>query len=320
MNALARFSDLARGRSVSEQHSILPDTNSPGVAINRLFTYQSYFDDTLLEKAILAQAVNEPIVSSTAKEENIGGYSFGLHPSSQTPVAIQTLVGGSAAGAQAVILRPGQIYRPSGRVGNKNGNFSGFTWGLPFGWLGGGLATLYVFPSSDADVAWPGDAEVAFHRQRMQIKAPAALAGLANAFKNWPMRFPWTQALRGSSSIPQKGQAIISVSNPTRVLLSLRLASLATADTMRILIQSSNDFDVDSAGAIVATPVRFVDYTWGTYAVNGGTGNLGTNYPVVELTGEVARLAADDGGIQLVDMSAGTLTNAYCDVVRYGRI
>ncbi len=319
--SLASFSAQARGsKSAPVEHTILPDTSSPGVALTELFAYQSYFDDTLLEKALLIQSQNEPIVGSTLKKANVGGYAFGLHPSSQTPVAIQPIVGGQGASPQAIILKPGQIYRPHGRPGNRAGHFSGFHWGLPFGWLGGGVATLYVFPSPDADVAWPGDAEVLFHRQRMRIVAPAGLAALANAKKNWPLRFPWTQALRGSTSISQKGAAIVSISQPTRVLMSLRLAAMAATGDMRMIIQSDNDMDLDSAGAVITGLARFDTYTWGTYAANGGAGNLATNYPVIEYNGPLARMAADDGGVCLVDMSAGTLTDAYVDVARYGRL
>lgn len=325
MSALANFRDLARGvgQQVVQEYSPLPESTSPGVSITTLFGYQSYFDTGLLEKAILTQSANQPIVDNAVApmlEANIRGYTFGLHPSSQTPVAILPKVGGQTESPQAIILRPGQIYRPHGRPWGKTGNFSGFKWGLPFGWLGGGIATLYVFPSPDADAAWPGNAEVLFHRQTMKILAPAELAAQVDANYNWPLRFPWTQALRGSSSIPQKGSAIISISEPTKILMSLRLGSLANAAGMRALVQASNDFDVDSTGAVVSTPVRFVDYTWGTYAANGGAGNLGTNYPVVEGPTELVRLAADDGGIQMVDMSGGTLADQYVDICRYGRI
>ena len=89
---------------------------------------------------------------------------------------------------------------------------------------------------------------------------------------------------------------------------------------MRILFQSDNDFDLDSAGAVIAAGVRFVDFTWPSYVVTGGTGNIGNGFPVFELTGPASRLAADTGGVQLVDMSGGTLASQYVDVVRYGRI
>jgi len=320
LTSMSQFAAQARGKKPAiTQHTILPDTDSPGVAMTQLFPFQSYFDDALLEKAILPQAQNEPIVGTTLLKANVGGYAVGLHPSSQTPVAVQMIVGGQGASPQAVILKPGQIYRPHGRTNDRPGHFSGFNWGLPFGWLGGGMATLYVFPSADADVAWPGDSEVIFHRQRMRVVAPAALP--AAALKNWPLRFPWTQALRGATSISQKGAAIVSISRPTRVLMSLRMAALANPADMRMIIQASNDLDLNSAGAPVLTGPRFDTYTWGTYAANGGAGDLALNYPVIEYNGPLFRLAADDGGVCLVDMSAGAeITEEYVDVVRYGRL
>jgi hypothetical protein len=67
--------------------------------------------------------------------------------------------------------------------------------------------------------------------------------------------------------------------------------------------------------------VRFVDSTWGTYAATGGAGNLSVSFPVLNAPPELVRLAADDGGVQLVDMSpGGTITGEFVDVVRYGRI
>jgi len=325
MTALANFSHLARGGKlgVPQEHTILPDTDSPGVSITQLFMYQSYFDSTLLQTALLTQAQNEPIVDSTAQRTSLGGYAIGLHPSSQTPVAIRPTVGGQSASPQTIILKPGQIYRPHGRIDGKPGNFSGFTWGLPFGWLGGGVATLYVFPSPDADVAWPGNAEVLYHRQRMLI---GGFTLPANAPKNWPLRFPWTQAIRGASSISQQGAAIISITEPTQILMTLRKTSLASPANMRMLFQETNDFGLDSAGAVIAAETVFVDYTWGTYvAGGGGGGNLTLQYPVKQLTGEAVRLAADDGGVQLIDLDStalaeGLISGAYVDVCRYGKI
>lgn len=320
MTAAVHFPRPTRaGASVVRAYDQLPDTKSPGVAITNLFKYQSYYDSTLLQNALLLQAQNEPIVGSTAQKANIGGYAFGLHPSSQTPVAIQPIIGGQGASPQTVILHPGQLYRPHGRPNGEPGNFSGFNWGLPFGWLGGGVATLYVFPSPDADAAWPGNAEVLFHRQRIAIKQPADLAGLGAAPKNWPLRFPWTQAV-GAAGQTQAGAAIVSVAEPTRVLLSLRSNALAAASDMRVVWQADNDFDLDSTGAVILTTPRFITTTWGTYAANGGGGNLGTNFPVMELTGEIERIAADDGGVVFVDMSGGNLTGLFVDVARYGRL
>lgn len=332
MTALANFRHMAKGGESREQvHANLPDTtnNTPGVSATTLFAFQSYFDDTLLQQALLQQSKNEPIVNSVKPalgvatpmvKTNVGGYAIGLHPSSQTPVAVLPLVGGQTSSPQPIILKPGQVYRPQGRPGNKPGHFSAVNWGIPFGWLGGGVATLYIFSSPDADVDWSGNPEIIFHRQRMKIVAPADLGvTVANAPKNWPLRFPWTQAVRGADNVDQKGQAIIGV-EPTRVLMTLRLGNLAAASRMRILAQESNDFGLSSSGGLIAAETVFQDYVWGAYTVNGGGGNLGTNYPVVEPSGPWYRLAADDGGIQLIDMSGGALANAYVDVVRYGRL
>jgi hypothetical protein len=321
MTAFANFRSMARGgQPVVERHSILPDTRSPGVSLTQLFQFQSYYDSTLLQKAILPQAVNEPIVGSTLQKSNIGGYTFGLHPSSQTPVAIQPLVGGQGASPQAIILSPGQIYRPYGRPGDVAGNFTGFNWGLPFGWLGGGIATLYVFPSPDADAAWTGHPEVLFHRQRIAIKQPGDLAGLGAAPLNWPLRFAWPNAVSGTNSVPQGGQAAISITDPTRVILSLRTNSLGAPADMRVIWQSDNDFDLDSTGAVILTTPRFVTTTWGTFAANGGGGNLATNFPVMELSGEICRIAADNGGVVFLDMSGGALNGLFVDVARYGKL
>lgn len=328
-SAFSTFRAGARGQPVTQEHSQLPDTTSPGTSVTQLFPFQSYFSTTLLQQALLQQSKNQPIVdaktpavgaASPMVVTNTAGYTFGLHPSSQTPVAVLPLVGGQPTSPQPIILKPGQIYRPTGRPLMKNGNFSGLNWGIPFGWLGGGVATLYIFPSPDADVAWPGNPEVIFHRQRMQIYQPGDLAALAAAPFNWPMRFPWPHAIRGADDVDQSGEPTIAV-EPTSVFMSLRTGSLAAAARMRILVQGSNDFDLDEDGDPVLTPVRFQDYIWGSYAVNGGGGDLGTNYPMVELPSPISQVAVDDGGVVLVDMSGtAALNGLFVDVVRYGRL
>lgn len=316
------FSATARSQvpAASNLITALPSYNAPAQQISRLFDFQSYFDDTLLQQALLEQTRNAQIVESTAKTEQISGYAIANAPWSQTPVSVQFNVGGQPTTSDPLVLMPGQIERPHGLPrGMKDGNFSGFTWGLPFGWLGGGLATIVVFQSPDSDVAWPGNAEVIFHRQRMRILAPASVA--TTAPKNWPLRFPWVNALRGSGSIPQNGSPQMSIAEPTRVLMSLRMTALAAPADMRILFHESSDFDLDSAGAVIATNARFVDTTWGTYAASGIVGNLNTAYPIMTFDGgPLNRLGCDLGGVQLVDLSGGTLAGQYVDVVRYGKL
>ncbi len=48
------------------------------------FAYQSYFDATLHEKALLVQAVGNPIVASTRQYAQMEGEGLALHPLSQS--------------------------------------------------------------------------------------------------------------------------------------------------------------------------------------------------------------------------------------------
>lgn len=315
-NSMADFHAVARSERSPNVRSISPETSSPVQQLTRQFKFQSYLHDTFLQQAILNQPRNEPIVPSTLKDEQISGYAIGLHPSSQTPVAIQFDVGAQPSSSAAIILKPGQLVRPHGLpAGMDSGAFSGFRWGLPFGWLGGGVATLLVFSTPDADVAWPGDPELIFHRQRMQILAAGDIG--TDAPYNWPLRFPWPRAVNGEENIPQQGQAQISV-QPTRVILRLRLDELLAPATMRIVFQSTNDFDLNSAGDVVDSPVGFIDHTWDTFA-SVGAGKLGTQYPYVELGQVISRLAADNGGVQLIALDS-EIEDAFVDVVRYGTL
>jgi len=314
------FADAAKGGIAPTRTSILPDVFAPAIAIPRTFVPQSYFDSTQLQRALLQQPPGDPIVS--AVEDQTPGYVVGLHPSSQTPITVQFMVGGQPTSSPPHTLKPGEVFRPFGLPkGMKSGSFSGVRWGLPYGWLGGGgLATLVVFQTPDADVAWPGDAEVIFHRQRVQIVNSAPLP--ANAPLNWPLKFPWPNAVfgNGANATPQGAAPTIAVTRPTRFIMRLRmLAGLAAPADMRFIIQSTNDFDLGGiAGTTLsAAPVMFRDFTWGTYANSGGVGNLSVQHPLIEVTGELSRFEAENGGIVLVDLT-GTLVNQFVDITRYG--
>lgn len=292
------------------------------IRISRIFLFQSYFDDTFLHNALLLQPPNQPIVNPV--EVQVGGYAIGLHPSSQTPIAVQFKSGNGASAP--LILKPGQVERPHGKMfAERSGAFLGFTWGLPFGWLGGGLATIHVFQTPDADVAWPGEGEVIFHRQRMRIAAVAAVPAAAPL--NWPTRFPWSNASYIAAGLaaatPQGGQAAIAVV-PTRTYFRLRLNALAAASRMRVVWQGSNDFDLNAAGAVVLTQVTYVDVTWPLIvAIGAPAGNLTTNqFPITQIEGGwPVRSSCDDGGVALIDASGtAALAGAYVDVIRYGRL
>lgn len=286
---------------------------SPAIQIPKTFTYQSYFDSTLLQKAILEQSPNQLIVESTKIESQVPGYAVGLHPSSQTPVAVQFLGAHGQGSAGPYILTPGSVIRPL----DRNTPFSGIRWGLPFGWLGGGLATAVIFTSPDAEVCWPSNTEVIFHRARYEILQPAAAT--ADAPKNWPFRFPWTQAVRGSNSFPQSGQPVVSIAYPTRAIIALvGVTGLAAPAAMRAVYQGSNDLSLSSSGAVVLTPVYFKDIVWQSWT-SIGAANLADQRPMMQFDDEFIRLAADDGGVAFIDNSGAALLNgAYVDVVRYG--
>ncbi len=331
MTSLASFRELARGRGpVEKQHSTLPDSNSPGVTVSEVFPYQSYFDNTLLEKALLQQSANQLIVDATTPangaitmmvKSNVAGYAVGLHPSSQTPVAVQPLLGGQTTSPQPVILKPGQIFRPHGKpIPGVNGNFSGVNWGIPFGWLGGGMATLYIFSSPDADVAWSGNPEVVFHRQRLRVYPIGGDIQPSVLPYNWPTRFPWPQAVRDAESVDQKGKPSIAV-EPTRMFMKLNLSTLVNACNMRMAIYGSNDFNLDASNSVDNTSL-FVDYVWGTYTfIPALTSPFDSMYSVVEGPSEISRLSADAGGLVLFDTSVTQdLAGQYVDIVRYGRL
>lgn len=316
LTSVASFAATARGQAPTDVRPPIPTTLGPAQQISRTFLYQSYYSDSLLEKAILTQNPNDPIVASTLKTETIPGYAIGLHPCSETPVAIVFQIGGQPSTAGAITLVPGQVVRPYGLPHEaSSGSFSGFNWGLPFGWLGGGLATIVVFQTPDSDVSWGGCNEILFHRQRLVIADMAALP--ANASKNWPMRFPWQQALSGATSFVQKGQPNLIV-EPTKILMRLRLNTLAAPALMRIIFQGDQDFDIDSTGAQVATPVVAIDKSWGTWA-SAGAGNLAAQHQLLSMDDRVFRLGADNGGVCFASSNAA-LIGQYVDVARYGKL
>lgn len=293
---------------------------SPPVVTSNVFAYQSYFDDTALERAILEQQPGKPIVASTEKLEQVGGYGLGLHPNSETPICVEIRGGKAGGGTKPIILKPGQVVWPSG-----SGGFDGFSWGLPFGWLGGGLAQLVVFQSPEADVQWGAAGEIVFQRVRIAITPVANItaATLNNARKNWPSRFPWTQALRGTGNVNQKGTPQLAIVEATRTLMTLRGKTSIGAGgaKMRMVFQGVNSISFDSAGAVTLTGPVFSDFTWPQFTQLGTDGNLFSHVPVAEAPSLVNRLGADDGGLALVDATgAAALASCYVDFVRFGRL
>lgn len=290
----------------------------PAIEFSKNFFFQSYFDSTLLAAAILTPTAGAPgIIASTQAEQQISGYAIGLHPDSSTPVAVQFKNSDKSGNTGTYFLKPGEVIKPSG------GKFNGFVWGLPFGWLGGGLARLVVFTTPDAHVDWGAHLEIIFHRARYTIYQPAGVTSgaLPTAPLNWPIQFPWAGALN-SAGLSVGSTPIIQISEATRVLLVLRgLTTLATPAEMRVVMQATDDVGLSSAGAPVLTNPIFDTITWPSWASLGTSGNLATQNPALMYSnGILNRVSSQLGGIIFIDNAAAALTGCFVDVVRYGRL
>jgi len=312
------------------------ETEAPAYELPLLFPYQSYFSTSLGAQAILPQPANNPIVPSTQPDRpvQVAGYALGLHPSSETPVAVQFFTGAQQGASATYRLKPGEIIRPHGRPKGPghSGQFSGFTYGLPFGWLGGGSALLVVFRTADATAQWFDHNEVIYHRVRLPIVAAASLPATAALVPNWPTRFPWPNAVSALSSaagITQRGQPALAV-HPTRTLMRLASvtgAALLAPATMRIYFRIADALAQEAFGTAGevqnnVSDTAFIDYVWGSFAQQAGAAApYATSTPMTILTGEMERLACNDGAIVL-SSDAATLNDggALVDFVRYGRL
>lgn len=284
--------------------------------IPKRFPFQSYFHDTYAEKALLEQPPGQQIVPSTLDTAEIPGDTIGLHPDSECPVAVRFRFDTRErkVSSGVLILTPGMIVTP------REGSFTAIQWGLPFGWLGGGVATLQIFQGKQGYS--PGrKKEVIFHQQRLQILADDA--NLANIpFKrNLPIGFPWKHALRAiatnTGGIDQGNEQAISV-NPTRMLLRLR-GNITSPGVMRMLFRSLLGPDTDATGEAWTTNVySHMDVTW--------PANLGASqpYPLIEVTNPAAKQGGPEACLALVENleggAASVLEDLYVDVVRYGEI
>lgn len=334
MSKMSAFYGAALGQAPAVgQTTVLPDTESPVVTLTRLYPYQSYFDSALLEKALQRQNPQDPIATLTKEDLQLTGYGIGLHPSSETPVAVQLRTGGKSATSSPLVLKPGMVYFPSGT--EKGYAFSGFTFGLPFGWLGGGMATLAIYQMPSSKSAYDTNSEVIFHRTRMKVYQPAQLVAappgagqISQAPYNWPLRFPWVEAERGAQNISQRGQATFAMVKPSKVVMVLRgLTTLAAPATMRLIFQATDDFSRDVDNAVTLTNPVSVDVTWPAFTSVGAAGNLAVQNPTLLLTdtnsstaSAAVRLAANQGGVVCVDTSGGALANCFVDFVRYGQL
>lgn len=293
-------------------------TDAAAIQLSKVFNFQSYLDTTLLQRAILSQPSGDQIVPSTLTSSDLSGWGVGLHPSSETPVAIRFKTGAQQGASAVYHLKPGQTLWPQGPgLRGEPAQFSGFEWGLPFGWLGGGAATLIIFRAPHAKTNWIDAAELVYHRVTVPIVALAGVA--ASPSLNWPTRFPWPGAVQGSNSLSQAGQPVLSVT-PTRTMMRLRMGTLVAPQTMRCYFIGSDVFDVGSSGlTTLNAQVAAVDVTWGTWT-SLASANFATQYQTQISTGELERIGCNNGALVCVESSPATLAGQFVDFIRYGRL
>ena len=298
--------------------------------ISYTFPFQSYFDSTLNDAAVQAQGVGKMMVDTAAapaQDVDTPGYGLALDPSSEAPVAV-TFKGGSSGESSATILRPGQMIIPFGRGGQDR--FSGFRFGLPFGWLGGGLVTLLVLRSPGCEIDWPvARRPVIIQRQTLDIypKTQDITTLLGSGLNpNWPLRFPGT-GTRAASGKSQASSPYLSAEPVMTIVRLVPPAALANPSTVRFLFFETKEFDLDNAQAPVLAPVAFEDVTFQSYNAAGAAGPVQTPL-ITHTSGGLVSLGIDplsgpqtNMGVVAIDLGDGSdLSTSVVQVVRYGRI
>lgn len=272
--------------------------------INKVFRIQSFFSSSATtaagqEAAIIAQGMND-LIAQKAVEPRANGRFIGLHPSSRTPVALRALSVGRSSGTPPIVLTPGQFIESTG--------MQGIEWGIPFGWMGGGFASLVVADGPEAFSGWPlVKSEVLIHRVRLPVVQDAAAAGLAY-HAAWPTQFPF----------PSSSKPTIAV-EPTKVSMRLRLDNLAAQADMRLVFQANDVFDIGSDGLTPGT----TDFTYFDVTFPPApAGILSLAFPLIEIQAPV--VGGSITNVALVDISGlgagGPLVGAFVDIARFGKI
>jgi hypothetical protein len=310
----------------SPRASILPDSRSAANQVTKTFPYQSYFDDTLLWRAISDQPLGQAIIQSTQEQQQMSGYAIGNHPDSQAPIAVTFSGEGRQSGSASHIIPPGAIVRPTKGIIGEDG-FQSFSWGLPFGWLGGGTVTMVVFQTPDAWANWTPRSQILFHRFRAQILAPGnipAAASVSQWPRNWPLRFPALNMRRGATSIPQGGAAQIAISAPGQVVFRLH-TTVTSAAEMKAVYFHTTDFDDEMTVLPSPLPLDAVQFNvpgHTAYAYPAGY----TEYTLFEGPAELSRIGCSGANTAPNMQIAGvhfvsddpSLQGQYLDVARYG--
>lgn len=299
----------------------MSDETANVISFTELYPIQSYFDaaaelTTPPSTAALDQPENRGFVQSTQRPKTSqSGYAIGLEPWSEAPVAVAFNFGESGS-SSPVVLRPGQVIRPNGRK-----RFEGFEYGLPFGWLGGGLVALRLFKTENAEEHIYGEqSEILYHRLRTTILQEGDPT-VAQGYVNWPNRFPWPKMYRYGTIIqPQKSNPVISISRTTRVDMRLNIAGadISADNTARIVFWGTDDFGTQANGVTVLnTDQFFYDISWPI--PNSGSPAFAQLYnPYVSLPRDVAAQSSNQWGISIVAPVGSVLIGKTVDICRYG--
>lgn len=294
--------------------------------ITKVFPFQSYFDASFETfapnpgSALLPQPTNSGIIQSTLQPQNQSeAYAIGLAPWSEAPIAAQMQVGDAGGLSSPIILRPGEIVAPAGLArGDSFRMFRGLQWGLPFGWLGGGLVSVFLFKSPDSLPQWVyGAKEVCFHAFQTNIIAASAQPPAAQR-TNWPTRFPWVKAFRGVgvTAINQANGPNLSVS-PTKTLLRLNGVNLAASEACRVVFWGTDTLDHGADGVTpIANQSTYWEFNWPTNTAGGWP----AHQPMVALPDEFSKIAANSWGITIEALAGGALFGATVNVARFGLI
>lgn len=324
MNAMTK-ARLLRGGIDGLPRPAVPESESPPVVVSKVFPIQSFFN--YLGQAVGAQAlISQPPGTQIVNPQprNDSGYSLGLAPWSQTPVVVSFKVGGQRSTSAPLLLKPGQIIRPQGKSGDKPANFNGFEYGLPFGWMGGGLATLFVFPSAEAEVVWSAPLnEVLFHCQQVQIRTTSLTPPAAPFLRNWPIAFPWNDCFRYDAvagvALEQNGQPSLSITETTKVMLRLRgNIALTAPEACRALLWGTDAFEHGADGLTpTLTQSFFYDFA---FPGNGVVAGMAANDPVAALPNDFFALGGSLAGITLDVVAGSPILGGIVDILRFGRL
>ena len=322
---------IARDASPS-QGDFASEVLSYGAATPIIFDFplQSGYSTALLQGQILPQQSSaNGIDPSTENPQQIAGVGFALSPYSETPVAVLPDIVGGASNGAATMLKPGQVFYPGG-------TFRSFRFGLPYGWLGGGLANMLVLREHVGYAFWTGEPEVLFHAVTVPVYQTTGAPAAAAVVPNWPTRFPWRQALStfsgGNVQFPLPPALVVV---PTKYVLRLRVAAIPAGATIRLTLGQTRDFDTPIIAAGVnpqlptygteialTTQGASYDLLWNAWAQSGLTigGVAQVEYPMQTLAAELLRGGGDKAILTAVDLHNNLGSTQYLDIARYGRI